>query len=45
MPNIIQTTKRQIEILSLIQEYPGKYSVIDLEDKLNIGKATVERDL
>ncbi len=45
MSNIIQTTKRQVEILSLIEKNAAKYSVGDMEDMFNVGKATIERDL
>ncbi len=45
MPNIIQTTKRQIEMLSLIQDHPREYSIFDLEVMFNTSKATIERDL
>lgn len=45
MPNILQTTKRQIEILSLIQQEPSKLSIPDLEDHFSVSKATVERDV
>ena len=45
MANIIEATKRQIEILALIQDRSLKFSVFDLEDKFSVSKATVERDL
>ena len=45
MSTIIQTTKRQIEILSYILDSPGKYSPIDIEDQFKISKATTERAL
>ena len=45
MPNIVQTTNRQVEILSHVQENPGKFNILDLEDQFNVGKATIERDL
>lgn len=45
MPTIIQTTKRQVEILSSILSKPGEYSPVDLELQFNVSKATMERDL
>jgi len=45
MSNIIKSTRRQIEILSLVAENHGKLSPVDLEDRFKIGKATLERDL
>ncbi len=45
MANIINATKRQIEILSLILQEPNTHSIADIEVRFKISNATAERDV
>ncbi len=45
MANIIKTTKRQIEILTLVLQNPNMYNIMDIEGLFSIKRATVERDM